>query len=143
MNGLAIVILVLFSTSDPLAAVQESHIAANVPPPEAFDRILRRDLAAYLRSRDEKAVSITYELLRDGPTQSGVAYPKFYVWVRALDNRKKVIEEGAARVAAIEMKRFEVTDFLSAHSIQQAPESIRRVFPAPVCERILQRVGAK
>ncbi|MFI5398614.1 MAG: hypothetical protein ACHQ9S_24055 [Candidatus Binatia bacterium] len=66
-----------------LQDVQRSHIEANVPAPADFDRFLRRDLGDYFaKERGLKAVSVEFELLREEPTQSGVSYPKFYLWVR-------------------------------------------------------------
>lgn len=64
-----------------------------------------------------------YELLRNGPTQSGVAYPKFYLWLRATNTEKTVIE-GAVRVAAIEKKRFDVTNFIPRTYIVSHPEAV-------------------
>jgi len=50
-------------------------------------------------------------MLRDGPTQSGVSYPKFYLWVRVAGG-KSVDDRGAVRVVAVKRKRFDVTDFM-------------------------------
>src|SRR5258706_5549076 len=71
-----------------LEDLQRSHIEANVPLPGDFNRLLRRDLGAYFsKQRGRKAVQVDFEMLRDGPTQSGVSYPKFYLWVRVGDGR--------------------------------------------------------
>jgi hypothetical protein len=125
----------------PPDAIAASHIEVNVPPPGDFDRFLRRDLGAYFGSKGTGGpVSVEYELLRQGPTQSGVAYPKFYAWVKVRESGE-LLREGAVRLAAIERQRFEITDFLSADDIRRSPDAMTRVFPAPVCERIQAKVG--
>lgn len=116
--------------------IQQSHIEANVPARADFERFLRRDLAAYFAQvRKKKNLTVEFELLRDGPTQSGVSYPKFYAWVRVAGGRSSN-DRGAVRLAAIEKKRFDVTDFVSEEVIRHDPEGIYRLFPAQVCERI-------
>src|SRR5690242_21832060 len=58
-----------------------SHIEAHVPSEREFDAFLTRDLEHYFTTKEKKNVTVTYELLRDMPTQTGIAYPKFYAWV--------------------------------------------------------------
>jgi hypothetical protein len=124
-----------------LKDVQLSHIEANVPAPGDFNRFLLRDLGAYfVRTRKQKSVSVDFELLRDGPTQSGISYPKFYVWVR-LDGGKSSDDRGAARIAAVERKQFEITDFVSEQEIRSDKDAIYSAFPGPVCEKIKARLG--
>jgi len=92
--------------------VQRSHIEANVPPAETAELLLRRDLTAFFNQNVKQEItSLEISALRDGPTQSGTAYPKFYFWVKAL-NGGTVCAEGVIRVAAVQRVRFEVTDFL-------------------------------
>lgn len=143
-----IVVLTLFflfamqsAGGQSLQDVQRPHIEANVPEPADFSRLLRRDVGRYFeQGRKKKAVLVDFELLRDGPTQSGVSYPKFYVWVR-LDGDKSPEDRGAVRVAAIERKRFEVTDFISEREILNDKNRIYSVFHQQVCERIESKVG--
>lgn len=55
---------------------QESHVDANIVARTEFDRILRRDLEAYFAATTAQPIAtLDYQLLRDGPTQSGLAYP--------------------------------------------------------------------
>ena len=129
-------------STDVLADVQTSHIQANVPAPEDFDRLLTRDLEQYFKGRAATVVDVRHEMLRDGPTQSGVAYPKFYAWVRVLDGAK-VVDQGAVRLAAIGRKEFQITDFVSEANIRANPKAIYKVFPAPVCERIRAKLGLR
>jgi hypothetical protein len=119
--------------------IQRSHIEANVPAPADFERFLKRDLVSYFAQARKKNLPVDFELLRDGPTQSGVSYPKFYVWVRVAGG-KSPEDRGAVRLAAIEKKRFEVTAFLSEEVIRSDPEGIFRLFPGQVCERIKAKV---
>src|SRR5213078_4351122 len=82
-------------------SIAESHIRANLPDKKNFDKFLKRDLEQYFKDSLQKTVHVEYELLRKGPTQTGIAYPKFYAWVTIRDG-EKVIDQGAVRVAAIE-----------------------------------------
>src|SRR5262249_39636124 len=83
---------------------------------------------------------IEFEMLREGPTQSGVSYPKFYVWVRIAGGRS-IDDRGAVRVAAIDRERFDVTDFLSERAILTEPTRRYRIFPESVCVRIEQKLN--
>jgi hypothetical protein len=123
----------------PMLEISRSHIDANVPAAEDFDKLMRRDLAGYFAATF-KGLPVQYELLRDAPTQSGVAYPKFYLWV-TIGGGKSPQQRGAIRVAAIEKKRFEVSDFISEDTVKKDPTGIYRVFPAPVCEKINTKVA--
>lgn len=116
--------------------IQRSHIEGNVPPPEQFDATLRRDLSSYFSTQ-----TVSYELLREGPTQSGVSYPKYYLWVKATRQNETVV--GAVRVAAIDKARFEVTDFLPSERIRSDPNQVQQIFPALLVPSILARAGAK
>ena len=134
---LALLLVVLFVNGcDPIA---NSHVDANVPSPENFTRFLDRDLAAYFSNQGSEVANVEHEMLRDGATQSGTAYPKFYVWARAID-KSGILREGAVRLAAIDRIKFEVTDYLSKETILAKPTSIDGVFPRPVCEKIRQKL---
>jgi hypothetical protein len=79
-------------------------------------------------------------LLRRQATQSGVAYPKFYLWIRTRSADGRSIS-GAVRVAAVEKQRFDVTDFLSAAEITAEPSRVGTVFPAPLVQGIIDRAN--
>jgi hypothetical protein len=119
-------------------ALQESHIDANVPEPLDFDKSMRRDLLAYFQAAQPGTTSVDWVLLRQGATQSGVAYPKFYAWVR-VSARSLVPRQGAVRLAAIDGTHFEVTTYLSAEDVRANPERVGAVFPA----RLVQAVESK
>jgi hypothetical protein len=116
-------------------SVRQSHIDANVPPPDLLNKSLERDLVALFSTEKKRPVKVTFELLRKEPTQSGVSFPKYYAWVK-INDQGKLIDEGAVRVAAIERTRFEITDFISKESIKKDPDQVDRVFPALLCPAI-------
>lgn len=118
-----------------LQQIQESHIEGNVPPVAEFIALLQRDLDAYFAELYGKKVAVAWEFLREGATQSGVANPKYYLWVTVKADGE-YMNEGAIRVAAIGKTSFEVTDFLEIATIKNQQEDIYSVFPAPVCEKI-------
>ena len=115
--------------------ITESHIAANVPSTNDFRPFLIRDLTAYLKPTLGEKLTVEYELLRNEPTQSGVAYPKFYLWLRATNAEKTVIA-GAVRVAAVDKKQFYVTNFVPLPEIISHPDSLMRIFPQALIEKI-------
>ena len=111
MTG-AILVLGLLSCQDAVVEdIQSSHIAANVPSRADFGRLLTQALGRYFNPDRRPYVGIGHQLLREEPTQSGVAYPKFYVWVRVF-NKGLVERQGAVRLEAIERREFRITDFV-------------------------------
>jgi len=124
-------------------AIQRSQIETNVPTATAFDALLRRDLQAYfLSSHEPEATSLEFQLLRDRPTQAGVSYPKYYLWVR-VSSVSGLLTEGAVRLAAVDGERFEVTHFMPTSEIQAAPASVNSVFPAALVPAILALARVK
>lgn len=128
------------SPADAMLEIQRSHIEANVPADADFERLLQRDLDKYFKAKRTRPFKLAYEFLRKGPTQSGVAYPKFYLWIQ-ISEEAKVVEQGAVRVAAIDKKEFQITDFSSEAAIRADPTALQKVFPALVCDTIKQRLG--
>lgn len=125
------------------SALQLSHIEANVPPSESFEPFLHRDLLAFFNaSGASTATRVEFKLLREAPTQSGVAYPKYYLWVKSFAG-SALQKQGAARVAAIDRKRFEVTSFLLKAQIQSAPAEVGSIFPAAIVPTIVSLAAAK
>ena len=126
--------------SSVIDSIAESHIDGNVPDEKDFDKFLKRDLAAYFKESTGKDVVVEYELLRNAPTQSGIAFPKFYAWVKVKE-KDNLIEEGAVRLAAMEKKRFGVTDYLKRSDIEKDVEQVYKVFPRPVGDKIKERIS--
>lgn len=123
------------SASEMSNEIADSHIKANVPNETDFNTFLLRDLKAYFRQTFKKNVNVTYEMLRAGPTQTGIAYPKFYVWVKVFDG-DNLLDQGAVRVAAIEKTRFDVTTFLSVADIESNPQKVSSIFPSALVPKI-------
>lgn len=148
MKTVGLVILLAFLVpgmalaQSSLADVQRSHIDANIPTAANFPKFLKRDLLGYLQIHGfPEATSVSFSLLRDGPTQSGVAYPKFYLWVDVFQG-KRLLTQGAARVAAIERTYFQVTDFLPGSVVRASPDQVSSAFPAPLVASIVSRAKA-
>jgi hypothetical protein len=125
--------------ADPMGQIAESHVRGNVPAKPKFDKYLRRDLTAFFTRSSGKKVAVDYEFLRDGPTQTGISFPKYYLWVRVRTG-KKLIDEGAVRLAAIDQQRFEVTHYLPKAEMKKDPAQIDGLFPLPVGDRIRQKL---
>ena len=142
MKTLTFILITLFIPAVVLSqGIQQSHIEANLPETfEEFQMILERDLKSYFSEKFGSAVIVKYDLLRRAATQSGVAYPKFYVWI-SIHNSEIIIDSGAVRVAAIEKVRIEVTDFVSQKEILKNPKSIESIFPRALCGNIRNRAG--
>lgn len=124
------------------SSIQQSHIEANVPSASEFRPLLERDLLAYFRASGTPSVTaVQFRLLRDGPTQSGVAYPKYYAWAKALAG-SQTLREGAARIAAIQRTHFEVTHFIPSQEIKSNPNEVGSTFPAPLVPEVLSLARA-
>ena len=143
-KSMKILAALLFICSASVGHAQSnSHIEGHVPAATDFTKFLARDAGDYLSKKEGQVLAAEFELLREAPTQSGVSYPKFYAWVRGVDDQKKSVVEGAMRVAAIEKKRFEVTDFMAKAEILAAPDQVDGVFPRRLIPKIKEKAGAK
>jgi hypothetical protein len=121
-------------------SIADSHVRANVPEEKDFDSFLKRDLELYFKELKKKRVVVEYQLLRDGPTQSGTAFPKFYIWVMIKENGA-LLEDGAVRIAAMEKKRFEVLNYLTRAEIERDVERVYQIFPRPVGDKIKEKIA--
>lgn len=129
-------------TDDPFAAMRQSHIDANVPDKKDFDTILKRDITKYLTDPSDKGINVVIELLRDGPTQSGVAFPKYYCWIQKTDSKGVIIEEAAAKIAAVDKTHFDIIQYYERKRIVAEPDLMVKVFPHDVYEKILKKLKA-
>jgi hypothetical protein len=139
VSGMLVLILIsaaLCFALNLITAIPRSYIQANVPPSREFDRIMKRDLDAYFAGVTGGSGVASYELLRRQPTQVGVAYPKYYAWVRFVSSGGQA-REGAARLAAFDQQRFEVFEFIPADEIRVHPDTLAKVFPSALVTDIL------
>ena len=120
-----------------IAAISQSHIDGNVPSPDKIDEFLQRDLISYFSNMKGTNVSVEYEQLRSGPTQVGIGYPKYYLWV-TIKNGVSTLESGAVYLAAIDKKRFEVFEYIPAAQISADPSILDAKFPAALHDKILK-----
>ncbi|MDD5341583.1 MAG: hypothetical protein PHC97_04080 [Patescibacteria group bacterium] len=121
--------------------ISTSNIVGNVPDVKNFDQFLQRDLNKYFSEKFGKEVEAKYELLRQGPTQTGVAFPKYYAWVILYSNNEE-LEQGAVRIAAIDKEVFDVTDYINVKEIKSDPTGIYNIFPSSVCDKINEKIKA-
>jgi hypothetical protein len=131
----------LFWLSAPILACVAcaGHQAPNpdVPPAATFDRVLSLAVLAYFTSGQSSPVGISYELLRTQPTITGLAYPKYYVWVEVRSG-SQLVQAGAARLEAIKGS-LGVTDFLPAEDIRRDTSTVSAVFPMAMVGAITRR----
>ncbi len=109
----------------------------DIPPAAAFEQTLRHDLETYFAKAESVPINVTYELLRKQATITGIAYPKFYVWVEVRSGQH-LLRVGAARLAAISGS-FEVTNFLPADAINRDSTIAGTIFPSALVSEIAGR----
>src|SRR4051812_42031673 len=118
---LLIAAIMLDHQLDLRGRIRASYVEANVPD-QNLEGLLNRDLLAHFAHLLERQdLVLEAKLLRKAPTQAGTSLPKFYAWITVKDRSGKILRQGAARVAAVEKERFEITDFLSAEGIRSNP----------------------
>jgi hypothetical protein len=133
----------LLAVAEPMEEIQKSYIDSNLPNTfEEFNQILERDLIKYFSGSLKQKVTVQYELLRKQPTQSGVAYPKFYAWVKISSSKKEIVS-GAVRVAVIDKTRVKVINFVSKKQITNNPKYIETIFPSSLCDNVRIKAGIK
>ncbi|MEP7076919.1 MAG: hypothetical protein ABI878_14015 [Acidobacteriota bacterium] len=88
----------------------------------------------------DKGITVSIELLRDQPSQAGVAFPKFYCWIEKRDAKGVIMEEAAARIAAVNKTHFDVIQYFDRKRLVAQPNVIAGVFPEDVCEKIRKKL---
>ena len=122
--------------------VRRAHIEAHLPPEEVFESYLRRDIVARFKSMPDPGVTrAEFAFLRQGATQSGVAYPKWYLWTKVYAGNA-LRYEGALRVAAVERTHFQVTDFVPKADIRAGKVALQKIFPALLVPAIMDLARA-
>lgn len=123
-----------------LQKIQASHIDANLPATrEEFMKLAQTAFKSHFKPRFGE-VQVKLELLRDGPTQSGVSYPHFYLWAEAIRSGR-TLERGAARVDCVERTHIVITDFLTAQEIHDNPGRVATTFPSALTESVRQHAS--
>lgn len=85
---------------------------------------------------------ITCNFLRYEPTVTGVAWPKYYLWISVFDpDTYELVFDGAIRIALLGYENLEIdiTDFIQLDGNKKNIEEFYKVFPTEVCERIKYR----
>ncbi|MBX9941327.1 MAG: hypothetical protein K2Y32_18840 [Candidatus Obscuribacterales bacterium] len=111
----------------------------HLPPPDKFHFFLKRDLELHFSSEVQSA-RVEYEQLNIVPSQVGVGWPKYFLWVRVF-SRNKLVNEGAAKVAAISKEQFFVEDFYSKEQLMKSPLSLRHNFAYNYVAEVFNRAG--
>jgi hypothetical protein len=103
-----------------------------------FNMELNDDLKTYLSDKYSPDTHFKYELLREGPTITGVAMPKYYIWVTVYNKDNSIIEQGAMRIADDRdyFGHFSITDFLLIEEVRSNHRKIYKIFPEPVGQKI-------
>lgn len=127
----------------PVPTAQQRHfVNAHVPPPDQFHAILKRDLLAQFGAASRSPITdLSYELLRNEPTQSGTSHPRYYAWVTL--KSAQGVATGAAKFRAEERKRFVLTNFLNVAQIRADPQGVGKLFPADLVPKIVKKANAK
>jgi hypothetical protein len=137
-RGLALVCAVTVATA--IACNQPREIRPDALDDARLDSVMSCDLNTYFSKRAGVPVTVEHLYLRRGPTVTGIAYPKYYVWIRERDSPGYgTTVEGAARVALIGSV-IEVTHFFPRDYIADNPGSIDSVFPPAVVVEIRKRL---
>ena len=91
---------------------------------------------------------VTCEFLRNGPTVTGIAWPKYYLWISIFNsNTYDLAADGAIRLALLgyeeATRKVDITDYVCFNNEKQNKEDFTRVFPQAVCEKIFYRNNIK
>ena len=120
-----------------LACARNQAPPSDIPRQATFDQELSWAILVYFTTNQSSTVGISYELLRKEPTITGLAYPKYYVWVEVRSDWK-LVQAGAARLAAFRGS-LAVTDFLSAEAIRSDTTTVAAIFPMALIHGITRR----
>ena len=122
--------------------IRSDQIAANVPPNSRFHEYLERDVRAFLIQRNQEDVPFSVDLLRTQPTQVGIAFPKYYVWIEASSPTQGDIS-GAARLAAVNGREFSIQEFITRREINSQPDALTRTFPSRLVPHIVEQARGR
>jgi hypothetical protein len=135
-RGIAVALATAIASSCAPKAASTSNADA---VPARLDSLIRRDLLSYFANDGRGVTRVEYQLLRLDPTVTGIAYPKYYVWVTATDSLGLTLREGAVRLALVD-SLVEITHFLPRAYMNRVPASIDSVFPTAVALEVRKRL---
>jgi hypothetical protein len=135
-----ILFLILSSTFlwSQWCSAQEVEVQNDSAVLQNISSSFERDLTKYFFGETPAGAKVDYELLRQGPTQVGVAYPEYYIWIKASKN-KNIITEGSARLQQTDRAQFLITDYINLQTIRENPSALEKVFPKALIQNILTR----
>jgi hypothetical protein len=117
------------SLNEMAAWLGRNQVEGNVPDENEFDLLLTQSLDDFFTAMEHKPTLVHFDLLRKIPSQVGVAWPKYYAWIRATDRKSgRLVHIGAVSVSAINKEGFDVNYFYSAGQIAKEPRSIDERF---------------
>lgn len=104
-------------------AVQFSRVDTPVPAfKEQLLALIDSGVKKYFSRENRPKVNVTSELLRIGPSQSGVSYPKYYTWVHVYESNSMTYD-GTVRVEVIEQQKSPVTHNCHSNGDSTTPRS--------------------
>lgn len=133
---ISVVVLHAPSCSDRTDASSGGNPASGNVIEKNFEKALEN----YFHTLTKKEISVEYEMLRFGGTETGIAFPKFYAWV-IVRQGGSILTLGAVRVAKIDDNEFEITHFLTRSEVRENPDKVFQIFPRPVGELILAKAN--
>lgn len=130
---------IFYFTQTRSRTASQPNISPKVSQTEAFNDSLQEYLNEQFQSYYEGNISVQFEFLREEATQTGNAYPKYYLWVIIFDNAQ-LIDEGAIRLALLDQNKFEITHYITKSQIKEDPTSLEMIYPKEVVEYIKQKL---
>ena len=98
---------------------------------ERFEAAILSDL----KQQHPQLTRIEAQLLRDGPTITGIAVPKYYLWAR-LFTKDRQFDAAAIRLAD-DAGAVHVLQIIDREAIRRQPNALRSIFPAVLVPKIL------
>ncbi len=96
-----------------------------------FEAAIFRDL----KQQHPQLTRIEAQLLRDEPTITGIAVPKYYLWAR-LFAKDRQFDAAAIRLAD-DADAVHILQIIDREAIRRQPDTLHSVFPAVLVPKIL------
>lgn len=130
-NKIIILLLLIVACN----GIENTHIKENVPDSELFNQFIERDLLSYFKNIYDSNIIVDWLLLRKAPTQTGTAFPKFYLWATIYD-KSTMLSQGVLSVAAVDKKSFNIIDFIEIDDYWANTNAYINIFPSDIKKRI-------